>query len=238
MWEGAIDICMSFPYIFLAAKKAVFKKNTEKGVFTMTHQDINKRFTEIVSDYLQRGYCFNTSTMAGSQGELASVDLMDGKEIIRVLSKDFHEQSDNRYYLDGIRILIGRAPGCITPNSSRGGVIWNNDLEIIWEEKFYRISQGNGAFYGTMEKAVAAYDLHFTRCCQKHVDEKILLPDAARPIALRWVRKQPMLKSARLCDISEVCILHRAGMKEYWVFVKDRCLCIHKSTQNKKGDLS
>ena len=204
----------------------------------MTYQNINRRFSEIVSDYLQKGYYFNTSTMEGSQGEVASVDLTDGKEIIRILSKNFHEYSDGRYYLDGIRILTGRAPGSITPNSSRGGTIWNNDLEILREEKFYRISRSNGGFYGTMEEAVAAYDLHFTRCCQKYVDEKILLPDAARQIALRWVRKQPMLKSARLRDISDVCITYRAGMKDYWVFVKDRCLCIHKSTQNKKGDLS
>lgn len=233
---GAVDICMSFPYIFLAAKKAVFKKNTEKGVFTMTYQDINRRFSEIVSDYLQKGYYCNTSTMEGSQGEQAKVDLTNGKEIIRVLSKAFREEYAKQMELSGIKILVGRAPNDITPNHSCGGTIWNNDLQILCEEKFYKISQNSRAFYGTMEESAAAYALHFTRCFKKQAENKITLPDAAKSIALRWVRKQPKLKSSKLRDISEVCILYRAGMKEYWIFVKDRCLCIHRRTLYKKGE--
>lgn len=42
----------------------------------MKYADINKRFSEIVTEYLNKGYTFNTATMGGSQGEVAKVDLM------------------------------------------------------------------------------------------------------------------------------------------------------------------
>ena len=41
----------------------------------MKYAEINKRYTEIVSEYISKGYILNTATMAGSQGEIASVDL-------------------------------------------------------------------------------------------------------------------------------------------------------------------
>lgn len=35
----------------------------------MKYIDINKRYTEIVTEYMARGYIINTRTMSGSQGE-------------------------------------------------------------------------------------------------------------------------------------------------------------------------
>ena len=45
----------------------------------MKYVDINKRFTEIVSEYIAAGYMMNTSSMNGSEGEISKVDLTDGK---------------------------------------------------------------------------------------------------------------------------------------------------------------
>lgn len=57
----------------------------------MKYADINKRYTEIVSEYMAAGYTLNSSTMSGSQGEIASIDLTDGKAIIRVLVSRFND---------------------------------------------------------------------------------------------------------------------------------------------------
>ncbi len=51
----------------------------------MTHNDINRMFTEEVGKLLAQGYQIHTNTMGGSQGQLASVDLYRGTDVIRVL---------------------------------------------------------------------------------------------------------------------------------------------------------
>lgn len=51
----------------------------------MKYIDINQRFTAKVAEYIAKGYTINTATMSGSQGEVAHVDLTDGKQVVRVL---------------------------------------------------------------------------------------------------------------------------------------------------------
>lgn len=68
---------------------------TEKKI-CRTFADINRRYTDIVNDYIQSGYDINTSTMSDSQGEIAKIDLTNGTEIVRILiddSTDYHLKS-------------------------------------------------------------------------------------------------------------------------------------------------
>lgn len=48
----------------------------------MKYIDINRKFTETVSSYIAQGYIINTASMSGSQGEIAHIDLTDGKQIV------------------------------------------------------------------------------------------------------------------------------------------------------------
>ena len=54
----------------------------------MNQNDINRMFTEKVTELIAQGYQINPATMSGSQGEYAHVDLRKGTEIIRVLLDD------------------------------------------------------------------------------------------------------------------------------------------------------
>ena len=95
----------------------------------MTRDDINRIFTEKVSELLAQGYQIHTSTMPGSQGEIAHVDLSNGSEILRVLLDRDHDW--RAAYGDLFRIAVGR-------NTDRlhGGwddTIWNGRLEILSE---------------------------------------------------------------------------------------------------------
>ncbi len=47
----------------------------------MKYIDINQKFTAKVAEYIAKGYTINTATMSGSQGEVAHVDLTDGKQV-------------------------------------------------------------------------------------------------------------------------------------------------------------
>lgn len=107
----------------------------------MKYIDINKRFTAIVAEYMAKGYTVNTTTMGGSQGEIANIDLTDGNEIIRVLVSSFHEWGDTS--LESVEITVGRPTDKVEPNSPVDHVtIWNNRLEVITVERFYQIGEG------------------------------------------------------------------------------------------------
>ena len=110
----------------------------------MTIQDINKFFTSCLRVYLLAGYTINAGTMSGTQGELAKVDLTDGKEIVRAYIGKFHEydkENISKSY-DGLEIVVGRLKekdireymkefGCPT--------IWNKELEVITRYRAYSV---------------------------------------------------------------------------------------------------
>lgn len=106
----------------------------------MKYIDINRKFTETVSSYIAQGYIINTASMSGSQGEIAHIDLTDGKQIVRVLLDSFTEWEDYNQ-LEGLKLVVGIAADNVKPNDNqRGDVIWNNRLDVISCEKFYKRS--------------------------------------------------------------------------------------------------
>ena len=97
----------------------------------MKYIDINRKFTETVSSYIAQGYIINTASMSGSQGEIAHIDLTDGKQIVRVLLDSFTEWEDYNQ-LEGLKLVVGIAADNVKPNDSqRCDVIWNNRLDVI-----------------------------------------------------------------------------------------------------------
>ena len=120
--------------------------------------DINREFTAAANSYMAQGYYINAGTMGGSQGEVAHIDLTDGKQIVRVLLDSFTEWEDYNQ-LEGLKLVVGIAADNVKPNDNqRRDVIWNNRLEVISCEKFYKLSSNrdDSVFYGTREKATAA----------------------------------------------------------------------------------
>lgn len=106
----------------------------------MKYADINRRVTEIVADYIQRGYSINTATMEGSQGEVASIDLTDGKNVIRIFVQRFWLKDD--LYNDGYELIVGEADRGIRAHQPDGRMyetIWNNKLNVIRRDEFYEI---------------------------------------------------------------------------------------------------
>lgn len=176
----------------------------------MKFEQINHRFTETVTEWLTKGYTFNTTTMAGHQGEIAHVDLTDGKEVIRILLDKFSSlsRSDILNYFDGIKLIVGRVTDAVTPNGTDNWeTVWNNRLEIISCEEFYEIGSRKPkgyVWYGTKEEAVAQQAKNFSRYKSSHVSAWKEFPDSAKAVVLPFIKKQPKCKSARISDISKV----------------------------------
>ena len=164
----------------------------------MTRKDIDRIYTEKVAELLAQGYQIHTGSMGGSQGEIAHTDFIKGSEILRLLleqGSDYHSACGDFY-----SIRLGRHTEPL-----RGGYadIWNNRLETLFEIKLAKVTD---KYITTMEKAAEISEKRFARWrdSARADTSRRELGDAYKSIALRWVQKQPRMKTCKLADIESM----------------------------------
>lgn len=168
---------------------ALFHKSVgrlKKKGRNMKYAEINKRYTQIVAEYITKGYQINSGTMSGSQGETAKVDFTDGKCVIRVMLSRFHRD----LHTNGYEIIVGKTTDNIKINDDICNTIWNNRLEIIYCEKFYEIGEDrkSGKEYGTEKEAENARQKQCVRHNNK-VNNYVDLTDKYFEIAKRVIKR-------------------------------------------------
>ena len=162
----------------------------------MTNNDVRRIYTQKVSELLAKGYQIHYETMSGSQGELAHIDLTDGNEVIRVLLER-EGCWDGKGYGHIVRLRVGRC----TEDVSRTHDIWNNRLDTLFEIEWDQISE---TFYATREEGVRMAAIRLERWRRRGRNTPVELGDAYKSVALRWLRRQPRMKSCRLEDIAKM----------------------------------
>jgi len=178
----------------------------------MKFEQINRKFTEAVSDLIAKGYVINTATMSGSQGEVGKVDLTDGKEIIRVVLDNFGKPvvrlNDKFYRLEGLELIVGRVTDQVIPNSQdTWQTAWTSNLEVLSSEVFYEIGRQHrdgSKWYGTREEAIDQQDKEAERYRTRYTEKKQEFPEAAKETVLPFIRRQPKCKSVRLSEIEKI----------------------------------
>lgn len=166
----------------------------------MNQNDINRAFTEKVTELIGQGYQINPATMGGSQGEIGRLDLRKDSEIIRVLlTKEGGCWDDPAHFT----LTVGRCTDRIRTDrfDSLGNTIWNQNLEIISEIKFAKVTD---TYYTDMETGLVIEDKRMKRWRAAKLSSRRELGDAFKSAALRYVRKQPRMESCRLEDIESV----------------------------------
>ena len=173
----------------------------------MNQNDINRAFTEKVTELLSRGYLIYPGTMGGSQGEIAHVDLYKGDEIIRVL---LDHSAGHGEKPDGVRLIVGRSTDRIRMNcfDKLGNTIWNNRLEILFEIEFCQIGEN---YYTDAETGRAIQKKRDARQRARWEGIRRDLPDAFKCAALKYVQRQPRMKSCKLSDIARVTRVNRSS---------------------------
>ena len=181
----------------------------------MNRKDLDRLFTQQVAELMNQGYTIHTGTMAGSQGEVAKVDLSRDGEVLRVLMT--RTSLWEGAYDDIISIKVGR-------NTDRLGrewdaTIWDSNLDILSEIKVGKISRD---YFTTLEESRRMADLRFQRWTTRHTREPEL-GAAFKSIALRYLRKQPKMKSCTLGDIESMTRARtRDGRLGYRIKAKGR----------------
>lgn len=165
-----------------------------------TAKEINKIYTEGVKSYLDKGYVFNTSTMAGSQGEIARVDLTNSKEVIRIRIQNFG-------MIDTVKIIIEKfGKGFCKDNFVDYDTIWNDAGEIIKEMCFYEVdtkravskyTDDKNFFEQIKEKRIARYRNRPNNSFSKEIKFN-------RKIVLGIIKNHKGFKSVKESEIEKV----------------------------------
>ena len=187
----------------------------------MKYADINKRYTEIVTEWIGKGYTVNTATMSGSQGEKAKIDLTNGSKIIRILVCTFHDWGENT---EGVEIIVGKCTDKVKPHDGIGyDTIWNNLLEVLHRERFYKIGRNHSEHYGTQAEAKAAEEKSLERWCRKDIAsyEKVDFTNPkAVQIAKSYILRKNICKRVNLDNISVYKTISKKGQVLYFIAYK------------------
>lgn len=190
----------------LGRKPVIYKK-----------QDIDRIFTETVAGLLAQGYQINPTTMNGTQGEIAHIDLRKGDDLLRVLL----EQEPLDWPTNGcLCLVVGRDTDHLRTDMDEhvrrrnrtfepACTIWNYDLQILSEIKFYTFGY-HSAIYAeifcdkaTAEEAAAKRTAR-ALAWRKSNNARRGLPDGFKSAALHWVQKKKGFKRCRLDEIESV----------------------------------
>lgn len=170
----------------------------------MKSKEINRIYTDTVAALIARGYQIHTATMSGSQGEIAHIDLTDGKEILRVLLNREGTYGDLPFS-NKVTLTVGRCTDTLRIRGLCQGfhTIWNNRLEVLSETAWIEIDTD---WYVSPEEAKPLGELKYARWDRRNHSPgtQRLMPDAYKSAALRWVKKQPRMKTCKVEDITKI----------------------------------
>ncbi len=174
----------------------------------MKKQDIRTAYTQKVAELLAQGYTIFPDTMGGHQGEIAKVDLTNGPEILRVLlEREYcrHSHGEDTYWGETITLTVGRAGEDTWLGANFDGTIWNQRLETLFQIEWAEISgRRNGDWYTDLDEGRRIQKLQIARSKAQSEYRRTPLDGAWKAVALRWLRKQPRMKTCRLEDIEKM----------------------------------
>ena len=173
----------------------------------MKKQDIRRIYTQKVTELLNQGYTIFPDTMSGCQGEIAHIDLTNGSEILRVLLTRgaCYDREEGGYWGDTIYLMVGKAgEDTRICRGWRDSTIWNNRLEPRFEIEWADLSEGRKEWYTDLKEGRRVMELRRERYIRTRFDRRETLGDAFKSAALRWLRRQPKMKTCKLEDIEKL----------------------------------
>lgn len=161
--------------------------------------DINKLFTDKVSEYIAKGYTINVTSMNSTQGEIGKVDLIKGEEFIRIWMnrESFYGHSWNGYE------LVFYVSRWLHPAShcSSDITVWNNDLETIEYSVFYEIERDKW-YIDNLEEALTIQSKRYSRYDERYYKEIQLEGEFYKEIACKYLKRKQGYKRVSYDKIS------------------------------------
>ena len=198
----------------------------------MKKTTVERMYTAKVAELLNQGWHIHTSTMPGHQGEVAHVDLTDGSEIRRALlcREMTWGRSDADFYGHKLIILVGKNTDPIWPGWD--STLWNTHVEVCSQIELAEIQEPDRyhpeGWYTDMATARDIQRIRNERREARRIPTEKVLGTAFKSIALRWVRKQPRMKTTKLEDITKVArYTCRDGSTGFKIEAKGKTFTLH-----------
>ena len=198
----------------------------------MKKTTVERMYTAKVAELLNQGWHIHTSTMPGHQGEVAHVDLTDGSEIRRALlcREMTWGRSGADFYGHKLIILVGKNTDPIWPGWD--STLWNNHIEVRSQIELAEIQEPDcyhpEGWYTDMATAQDIQRIRNERREARRIPTEKVLGTAFKSIALRWVRKQPRMKTTKLEDITKVArYTSRDGSTGFKIEAKGKTFTLH-----------
>lgn len=158
----------------------------------MKQTEIEAIFTAKVTEYINKGYTFSLTTMNGSQGEIAKVDVRKGEEVIRIMLEQKSEHVTEFRTGECVVLTIGRS---IVEDKNRrpfdtfGTTLWNNRLEVIEQRKFFQIDPEADYFIESREEFIKMLNKQFERYSNHNRYSHEYLDGEALEIGKRYIMR-------------------------------------------------
>ena len=198
----------------------------------MKKTTVDRMYTAKVAELLNQGWHIHTSTMPGHQGEVAHVDLTDGSEIRRALlcREMTWGRSGADFYGHKLIILVGKNTDPIWPGWD--STLWNTHVEVCSQIELAEIQEPDRyhpeGWYTDMATARDIQRIRNERREARRIPTEKVLGTAFKSIALRWVRKQPRMKTTKLEDITKVArYTNRDGSTGFKIEAKGKTFTLH-----------
>ena len=184
-------------------------------------KDLEKAFTEMVSEYIAKGMMIHLNSMSGTQGEKAKVDLTDGKDVYRI-RLERESCFDDEFWGDKMVLIVEKHSGADKKDLDNWDTIWNNKGEEVYRKEWFSVSnRRNKAFVETLEEARECTrkqrDRYHSRLVDKDVKEiKVIGED--RLTALRDIcRNRKGYARIKRCHIDKLTKCSTAYRTSYIV---------------------
>ena len=195
----------------------------------MLKKDIRRIYTQKVAELLNQGYTIFPDTMNGHQGEIAKIDLTDGKDIFRVLlNRDYRYHSEGGYWGDTVCLTIGKAPSDTRLRDDWiDNTIWNDRIEPLFQIEWADLRRGTHSrdgerhWYATLEEGARCTQKQRDRYRANYSEKREELGEAYKSAALSWVKRQPRMKTCKLSDIEKMeRVIHEDGTRHFEIRAK------------------
>jgi hypothetical protein len=144
--------------------------------------------------------------MSGSQGEVAKVDVVRNKQVVRIMLT-----RENRYDLNGWYFALTLTVGCHTLPKMRSfdRIIWNRDLEVIERREFFSVDIDADNFTENRDDLIEQQKKQMQRWLNRDAirdlrSKKDITSEKAKAIVLPFIRRQNRCKRAKVEDIESV----------------------------------
>lgn len=178
-------------------------------------QDIDRAFTQTVTEFLSQGFQISAGTRSERygdrySGEISCIDLYRGNDLLRVRIYAAKHERYEFYALSVGQRSLPRAEGSIKIE-----IINNSMFETIKETCFYPVDKHSvyGArVFGDEATAKAAQEKRQKRQQMRQISRRRELPARSKISALRWLRNQPRMKTCHLDEVESVSRLNKVTL--------------------------